>query len=112
MDEIDASTRDAADAFLESAKQKFPVSGAMLFGSRARRDNKPDSDADLAVFLAGEIGSFVKTKLAMADLAYDVLLETGVLIQPLPIWEQEWQHPDSYPDPRLLANIRRDGIFL
>lgn len=109
---IDASTRAAAAAFLETARQTFPISGAMLFGSRARRDSRADSDADLAIFLTGDIGPFVATKLAMADIAFDVLLDKGVLIQPLPIWEQEWQHPERYANPFLLANIRRDGIAL
>jgi len=26
----------------------------------------------------------------MADIAFDVLLETSIYIQPLPIWEDEW----------------------
>lgn len=112
MADIDASTREAAGTFLEAARRRFSISGAMLFGSRARNDNSPDSDADLAVFLNGDADSFVRTKLAMADIAYDVLLEKGVLIQPLPIWEQEWQHPERYPNPRLLANIRPEGIAL
>ncbi|WP_237152076.1 DNA polymerase subunit beta [Oryzibacter oryziterrae] len=76
----------------------------------ARRDHRADSDADLAVFLSGDAGPLVKTKLAMADIAYDILLENGVLIQPWPIWESEWQRPDGYPNPALLASIRRDGV--
>lgn len=48
----------------------------------------------------------------MADLAYDVLLETGIRIQPLPIWEEEWVHPEAYSNPRLLHNIRREGVRL
>ena len=48
----------------------------------------------------------------MADLAYDVLLETGVRIQPLPIWEEEWAHPEGYSNPRLLQNIERQGVRL
>jgi antitoxin ChpS len=46
----------------------------------------------------------------MADLAYDILLETGIRIQPLPIWEEEWAHPDAYSNPHLLHNIEREGI--
>ena len=48
----------------------------------------------------------------MADLAYDVLLETGIRIQPLPIWEEEWEHPEAYSNPHLLPNIAREGIRL
>jgi antitoxin ChpS len=112
MATIDAETFEAAGAFLAAARRAFPVSGALLFGSRARQESCAESDADIAVFLSGAVGSFVKTKLALADIAYDVLLEKGVLIQPLPIWEQEWRSPDSYPNPQLLANIKRDGIPL
>jgi hypothetical protein len=48
----------------------------------------------------------------MADEAFDVLLETGVRIQPLPIWEDEWADPDHYANPRLLKNIAREGLRL
>ena len=84
--------------------------GAILFGSRARRSHRPESDADVAVLLHGSPGKFVATKLAMADLAYDILLETGIRIQPLPIWEDEWEHPEAYSNPHLLHNIEREGI--
>jgi antitoxin ChpS len=56
------------------------------------------------VLLRGHQGKFVDAKLAMADIAYDVLLETGIRIQPLPIWEDDWEHPESYSNPRL-SNI-------
>jgi antitoxin ChpS len=48
----------------------------------------------------------------MDDLAYDVLLDTGIRIQPLPIWEDEWEHPEAYSNPLLLKNIEREGIRL
>ena len=64
------------------------------------------------MLLRGCRGAFVDTKLAMADIAYDVLLETGVHIQPLPIWEDEWEHPESYSNPRLLQIINGVGIRL
>lgn len=109
---VDRETASAAYAFVERLSPRYPVSGAILFGSRARGYFRPDSDADIAVLLRGRRGRFVDTKLAMADVAYDVLLETGVRIQPLPIWEDDWAHPESYSNPRLLENINRDGIRL
>jgi antitoxin ChpS len=74
--------------------------------------HRPDSDVDVSVLLHGRSGKFVATKLAMADIAYDVLLETGIRIQPLPTWKEEWKHPESYSNPRLLQNIEREGILL
>jgi len=35
-----------------------------------------------------------------------------VHIQPMPIWEDEWEHPQSHSNPRLLQNIEREGITL
>lgn len=64
------------------------------------------------MLLRGHRGKFIATKLAMADLVYDVLLETGIRIQPLPIWEEEWEHPETYSNPRLLHIIEREGIRL
>ena len=48
----------------------------------------------------------------MADIAFDVLLDTGIRIQPFPIWEDEWTHPESYVNPDLLDNIAHEGIRL
>jgi predicted nucleotidyltransferase len=109
---LDPDTEHAARLFLQRVARQYEVTGAILFGSRARRDHRPGSDADVAVLLPGLPGEFVRTKLAMADLAYDVLLETGIRIQPLPIWEEEWAHPDSYSNPALLRNIERQGVRL
>ena len=109
---VSALTERAAKAFVGLVRARYPVHRAMLFGSRARGRHRADSDADVAVVLRGEKGPFVDTKLDMADLAYDVLLETGVHIQPLPLWEYEWAHPESHRNPSLLQNIARDGIRL
>ncbi len=109
---IDKETELAARAFIVKIAGQYNYAGAILFGSRARNTNRPDSDADIAVLLHGEHGKFVDVKLDMADIAYDVLLETGIRIQPLPIWEDEWDHPEAYSNPRLLHNIEREGIRL
>jgi predicted nucleotidyltransferase len=110
--DLDPDTERAVRTFLSRVSASYDFAGAILFGSRARRTNRPDSDADIAVLLHGHPGKFVSTKLEMADIAYDVLLETGIRIQPLPIWEEEWEHPEKYSNPLLLRNIEREGIRL
>jgi predicted nucleotidyltransferase len=112
INDIDKETAGATRAFVEKVASQYDVAGAILFGSRAKKSHRTDSDADVAVLLRGRPGKFVATKLAMADLAYDVLLETGIRIQPLPIWEDEWEHPEAYSNPGLLRNIDHDGIRL
>jgi antitoxin ChpS len=98
--------------FIEKIAALFPVNRVLMFGSRARGDYSAESDVDLAILMAGPIGDFFDIKLKMDDVAYDVLLETGVRIQPLPIWQEEWQHPERYSNPYLIKNIQREGIAL
>lgn len=112
MPRIDPATDQATHAFLERVAAQFDVTGAILFGSRARGDFSPDSDADVAILLRGTPGKFVSTKLDMSDIAYDVLLDTGINVSPLPLWLSEWAHPEVYSNPRLLENIAREGIRL
>ncbi len=109
---LDNATTEALRAFMTLAKKRFPVRCALLFGSRARGHFPPDSDADVALLLSGPQGPFLDTKLELADIAYEVLLATGIRIQPLPVWEEEWEHPETYTNPRLLQNIAREGIRL
>ena len=52
----------------------------------------------------------LKTSLALADLAFDVLLENGINITPTPVWMDDWEHPQPQSTPRLLANIGKDGV--
>jgi predicted nucleotidyltransferase len=85
---------------------------AILYGSWSRNEHHPGSDVDVAVLLAGISGEFVKTKFALNDIAYDVLLDTGIRIQPLPVWQSEWDNPDQYSNTQLLRNIAKDGIWL
>lgn len=109
---IDPITAQAVNAFLEEVSSRFPVRGAVLFGSRARGHARDDSDADVAILLRDPRGPFMQTKLEMADIAFDTLLDTGIRIQPLPIWEAEWSNPDSWPNPELLHNVKRTGIHV
>lgn len=112
MYHIDLATQHAVQRFLALIAPHYAMAGAILYGSRARGTHQPDSDADVAILLRGEHQRFVTTKLAMADTAFDVLLETGINISPLPIWMDEWEHPENFSNPELLRNIAREGIRL
>jgi predicted nucleotidyltransferase len=109
---IDPATAEALRRFLNLARPRFPIAGAILFGSRARGTQRADSDADLAVLLQGRHERLLPTALAMADIAYDVLLETGVNISPLPIWMDQWDRPETFSNPALLREIAAEGLRL
>lgn len=110
--QLDLQTELAVRRFLELAQERFQPQGAIVFGSRARGTHRMDSDADVAVLLAGQHQRMVATKLAMADLAFDVLLETGINISPLPVWMDQWEHPERFSNPALLKIIAAEGIRL
>lgn len=112
---LDEATAKTVAEFLARVRRVFDVQQAILFGSRAKGTFTNDSDADVAVLLAGnssQKSKFMATKLAMADVAFDVLLDTGIRIEPLPLWEDEWAQPAQYRNPLLLRNIERDGVLL
>jgi predicted nucleotidyltransferase len=109
---IDHDTEDAIRRFLTLIADRYDIAETILYGSRARGTHHPDSDADVAVLLRGEHQRFWSVNWEMADAAFDVLLETGILISPLPVWLDEWEHPENYSNPALLHNINIEGIRL
>ena len=111
MDSIDHDTEQAVRRFLVLLVPSFSMAGAILYGSRARGVYRPDSDADVAVLLHGGHQRALPTTLAMADIAYDVLLESGINISPLPVWEEQREHPDRHSNPAWLRNIARDAAL-
>ncbi len=111
-DNLDSRTEQAARRFVGHLANDAKVMGAFLFGSRARDAFRPDSDADIAVLLRGEHGRRVDEAMRFADIAFDVMLETGILVEALPVWEDEWENPSLFPNPALIQNIRREGIRL
>jgi predicted nucleotidyltransferase len=109
---IDPTTANAAKVFLERIAKQFPVDHAILYGSRARHTHRSDSDADLAVIMSEQAGDRSATAVAMAGIAFDVLLDTGILVQALPLWRDELAHPEQFSNPALIHAIQLEGIRL
>lgn len=109
---IDPDTAKAVEAFLAEVARRHAMADALIFGSRARGEARRDSDADVAVVLRGTPGHRVDAALEMADIAFDVMMQTGILVDALPLWEEEWEHPERFSNPVLIENIRRDGVRL
>lgn len=112
MNRIDPDTEQTVRRFLALIAGRYDMAEAIVYGSRARGTHRSDSDADVAVLLRGEPQRLLDTKLDMATTAFDVMLDTGILVSPLPIWLVEWDHPEDYSNPALLRNIDREGIRL
>jgi DNA invertase Pin-like site-specific DNA recombinase/predicted nucleotidyltransferase len=109
---LDADTERAARAFLRHLEGRYPVREAILYGSRARRTHNSESDADIAVVLNGEHGDRAAAVMDMAGIAFDVMMETGVMVQAMPLWPDELARPEIFNNPALIKNILREGIRL
>ncbi len=77
---------------------------AVLFGSRARGDARPDSDYDVAVFLRDYTDLWNELQ-PLGALTTDILLETGAVISAKPFPAGKYQART-----RLMGEIRREGI--
>jgi predicted nucleotidyltransferase len=108
----DPATERAIREFLGRIAGRYDVAEAILYGSRARGDFKPHSDADVALILRGQKGNRVSVIIDMAGTEFDVLMDTGILVQAMPFWQEEWEHPERLPNPWLLRNIQREGVPL
>lgn len=111
---MDENVAKALKLFTEEVARREAgrYQGAVLFGSQARGDQHPGSDVDVAVILSGPAGDFLETALEFSDVTYDILLDTGIRIQVVPLWEEQLAEPRRHNNPRLVENIKRDGIRL
>jgi uncharacterized protein len=108
---IDPQTRLALAAFEPRMRQRYGAhfAGMVLFGSRARGDHRPDSDADVAIFIDATDDP-VREQMDIADDAYQVFLDTGVLVQPW-VFTGRPDAPDVSPAEGLLNAVEEEGLL-
>lgn len=88
------------------------LKGLYLFGSRARGDHTAESDADVAVVLADGDWRVWDEKMRLADIEYDIIVDTGVEPQGWPVSESEWRNPELHDNPPLVRAMRRDAKWI
>ncbi len=83
------------------------IERAVLCGSRARGDAKPDSDYDVAVFLRNLSSRWQEVR-RIADIELSILDETDATVHAMPYPAESWKDRSS----PLMHEIRKDGIDL
>lgn len=78
----------------------------LLFGSRARGDERPDSDYDIAVILRDYDWSWSEVK-RLGGLTWEILMNTGAVVSAFPIPVE-----DFGPDRLFTLNILEEGVEL
>lgn len=82
------------------------IERVLLFGSRARGDQWPDSDYDIAVFIK-DPGSLSDELHRLASISTDILLDTGAVISAKPFPAGACRERTGF-----MHDLRKDGIDL
>lgn len=107
----DGEVSKSLQRFGLAAKQHYGtrLTGLYLFGSRARHDHHPESDADIVVVLADPFFDRWQEFKILNNLSYDELVEQGIDIECHVVAENEWNNPELHNNPSLIRNMRRDS---
>ena len=106
--------RQGLDAFAAGVREQYGprLHQLVLFGSRARGDETAESDADVAVVLEDGDWRPSAELCVLADIGYEVLMSTGLYIQPTVISRSAWENPGSQFNHAFLQSVRRDAMPL
>lgn len=101
--------RLVADRIKQSIYKKDPFAEVFLFGSRARGDNRSDSDWDILILIDSQkVTNEIEDK--FRDDLYDIELETGEIISTF-IYSKEYWKRNLIFSP-LYKNVNKEGIRL
>jgi uncharacterized protein len=88
-------------------KDKDPKAEVILYGSRARGDNRPDSDWDILVITPRDKITY-DYESDLRDPIFDIELETGQIISLIVYSLSDWTNKMAYSP--LYSNVKKEGI--
>ena len=105
---ITKTEKEVIDLFAEALRRSLGnrVRRILLYGSRARGDNAPDSDYDCLVIM-NDVSSEVKA--SIDEIVGEFLYEYNVVFSVLPKEEREF---NEYPYNPIFMNAFHEGITL
>jgi len=110
----DPKERQALETFRAVLSDRYgaDLKAVYLFGSRARGDHHPDSDADVAVFVDSKDRTrddLIREQIDLSADAYDIWLDTDVRIQPWVFASEALLHLERDKNAHLLSSILAEG---
>ena len=103
------NTSQIINRIKKTIHDKDPSANAFLLGSRARGDNRSDSDWDVLILVdSKKVTSEIEDQ--FRDGLYDIELDSGqiisIFIYPKCLWESSLMHSPLY------HNVKKEGIRL
>lgn len=104
---LTASDRDTIRHVVAELQSRWPVERVILFGSKARGDDEPDSDVDLLVITPIEVSRATEDE--MHDTAWEAGLRHGRCVQLVVRSHERWYLGVDQATP-LRLQIDADGM--
>lgn len=101
------SRKEIVDQISQAIRRVAPTATAILYGSEARGDARPDSDIDVLILLDGDYMS-LKREMDVTGPLNEIEWQTGVLVSPTVMLRKQWENmPFKTP---FYINVMNEGI--
>ena len=99
--------KDIVDRISKTIHRIAPTATAILYGSEARGDSRPDSDIDVLILLDGDKLN-LKREMDITGPLNEIEWQTGVLVSPTTMLRKQWENmPFKTP---FYINVMNEGI--
>ena len=103
---VNMSRKDIVNQISQAIRRVDPTATAILYGSEARGDARPDSDIDVLILLDGDKMS-LKREMEMTGPLNEIEWQTGVLVSPTVMLRKQWENmPFKTP---FYINVMNEG---
>lgn len=99
--------KDIVNQISQAIRRVDPTATAILYGSEARGDARPDSDIDVLILLEGDRRD-LKHEDELAGELYEIELATGVLVSPMIMLRKQWENRPFKTS--FYVNVMNEGI--
>ena len=101
------SRKDIVNQISQTIRRVAPTATAILYGSEARGDARPDSDIDVLILFDGDQMS-LKREMDVTGPLNEIEWQTGVLVSPTVMLRKQWENmPFKTP---FYINVMNEGI--
>ena len=101
--------REILKKIKKTVRSKAPNAKVILYGSRARGDNRSDSDIDILILLDSKKLTREDEKRVKYPL-YDIEFETGMIVSALVLTKSDWESKHKITP--FYDNVSREGVEL